>query len=463
LIMRHIAIAALLPLSLAACQDTTQPVALPGQLQTVAEAAGQPLAFVADRSSGSVKVFNRDTRSLLKEIPVGTRPTTLAVSPDERLLYVTVTGSRPLSRVEDGSLSVISLADLSLAMTTPVGFAPWGIVTSPDGVTAYVSDAGDAAVHVLKLSDRSLVQTIRSPFLDTPQGMAVTPDGAFVYVANVAFVNANVGLPKAPENVTVIRTADHSVTGIDVSARVRNFGPWDVTILPDGKKAYSNDGDNGTSLFEIDADPTSPTFNDVTEQIGLGGFNNGPRGMESGVTGDGVRVFAALAESYEVVVLDPANDQVVRRVSVDAGSFPWRVRLTPDGSELWVSLRDRGEILILDTDTYQETARIEGFVSPADIAFTRVLAPNERVDALSRQVGELRDLDIVNDGQANALLSTLSAVATQLERGNDRAATKVLEAFINQVEAFVKVGILSLDDGRTLIDSAHAVIAQLTG
>lgn len=208
--------------------------------------------------------------------------------------------------------------------------------------------------------------------------MAITPDGSHVYVANVA----NSG--SAPENVTVIETATNTVVaGVDVSTLPTPFGPWGVTALPDGKKVYSNDGDDGEFVFEIDSDPTSPTFNQVTAVIPIGG--TGPRGMESGMTPVGVRVYAALMESDEVVVIDPATNAIVARVPTGALSLPMRVSLNPLGTQLWVSLAPfalreggAGEVLVFDTEKIEldpanaEIARITGFLEPAQIVFAPV-------------------------------------------------------------------------------------------
>ena len=84
--------------------------------------------------------------------------------------------------------------------------------------------------------------------------------------------------------------------------------------------------------MRIDSDPPSANFNQVTDVIQIGTQSNGPRGMDSGQTPLGVRVYAALAESDEVVVINPATNLVMARV--DTGSEPLRVRLNLSGTEL---------------------------------------------------------------------------------------------------------------------------------
>ncbi len=312
-------------------------------------------AFVVNRGAGTVAVVNTGTRAIEEEIAVGGRPKSLAITPDGKFVYVTVG--------QDKVIAVISVASRSVVATIDAPSGPQGIAITPDGQFAYVS-ARFAGVEVFRLSDNTLFKTITSEFFDTSQELAITPSGSHVYVANIAFRGP------APENVTVIETATNTVVAaVDVSALVNNFGPWGVTVLPDGKKVYSNDGDDGEFVFQIDSDPSSATFNEVTDVIRIGNENNGPRGMESGETAVGVRVYAALSESDEVVVIDPATNLVTDRVDTGPGSEPLRVRLNPDGSELWVALRRGDAVLILDTQTNTEIARIEGFDQPNDIVF----------------------------------------------------------------------------------------------
>ncbi len=330
---------------------------------------GGPAAFVINRGTGfvparTVAVVDIVGRRIEQEIELCERPTSLAVTPDGSLLYVTVTGARRDPGKD--AIAVISVPDRSLRQIISAGDGPWGIDITPDGQFAYVSHVFGANVGVLQLSDNRFIKTITSQFFDTPQGVAITPSGSHVYVANVAFL----GFPGASPNVTVIETASNTV--LDAVDLTGLFGPWDVVVTPDGNKAYANDGDSGEHVFEIDSDPLSPTFKRVTDiLVGLvrpvGGF--GPRGMESGLTPAGVRVYAALAQSDEVIAIDPASQEIVHRVATGSGSFPWRVRLNPDGTELWVSLRNSGEVLVLDTQTHGEIARISGFDRPADIAF----------------------------------------------------------------------------------------------
>jgi uncharacterized repeat protein (TIGR01451 family) len=397
-----------------------------------------PLGFVVNRRDASVAVLS-ESLTILSVIDVGTFPTTLALSPDQQRLYVTLT--------RDSEVAVIDVPSLSVIETISVGTEPWGIDITPDGQFAYVSDPYDEAVYVLDLSSNTVVETITSSFLAYPHGLAITPDGSHVYVGNIY---------GSPENVTVIETATNTVVdAADVSALINNFGPWDVTILPDGKKAYTNDGDNGQSVFEIDTDPSSSTFNEVTGVIPIGTDANGPRGMESGETPLGVRVYAGLAESDEVVVIDPATNQIVARVDTGSSSFPWRVRLNPDGTQLFVSVRNDDEVVVFDTTTYTEIARITGFNQPADILFL----PGPELPQTSA-LGDFVFKDLDRDGIQSSSELGINGVTVNLYVDADGDGIAEPPADTDPGQVTVPVG---GSGGQRLLLSTHSDVVSPSG
>ena len=395
-------------------------------------------AFVVNSGAGTVSVV--DTGTLLvsgEEIdlaaPLFSRPSTLALTPDGQLLYVPVPGN------DNGVIKIIDVADRSVSESETItvgvsGESPKGIVITPDGLFAYIAFQGDNDVRVLDLTTNTFIpsETITNLLLGSPQEIVITPDCNHVYLAS-----------SHPPSVLVIETDNNTVVGaVDFSHLGRGNGPWGITVLPDGKRVYSNDGNFGESIFQIDFDPSSPTFIQVPGVITAclpDGEECGPRGMDSGMTPDGMRVYAALAESNEVVVIDPANNTIVARVPTGPDSRPRRVRLNPDGTELWVSLqgfRDSvqgsNEVLILATNTNTEITRITGFTEPAQIAF-----------GLSDVNGD----GIQNDGLIAFVLNRGTATVSAV----DTADREILPGFEIDFDVSVRPAHLALaPDGKRL-------------
>ncbi len=129
-------------------------------------------------------------------IPVGGRPYACAFGADHRHLYVSNWADRTLSIVDSESARVVG--------TVPVGVRPNDLTLAPDG-RLFVACSGDNTVHVVQTRtvpkgpretdqsappDESALEIIstalypQSPEGSTPVGVAVSPDGKFLYVVN---------------------------------------------------------------------------------------------------------------------------------------------------------------------------------------------------------------------------------------------------------------------------------------
>jgi YVTN family beta-propeller protein len=114
----------------------------------------------------------------------------------------------------------------------PVGNEPFGVAVTPDGRKVYVANITDGTVSVISTATNTVTGS-PIPVGTTPYGVAVTPDGSKVYVAN-----------RGDGTVSVIRTATNTVTGSPIP--VGGF-PAGVAVTLDGSKAYvGNHGAGGT-------------------------------------------------------------------------------------------------------------------------------------------------------------------------------------------------------------------------
>jgi ELWxxDGT repeat protein len=84
------------------------------------------------------------------------------------------------------------------------------------------------------------------------------------------------------------------------------------------------------------------------------------------------------------------------------------------------------------------------------------------IDDLIDDVGDLLEDGSINGGQANSLSGKLEKALEALQAGNVKKAITMLEAFINEVEAFIRGGVLTNEEGDPLLAKARAVLASLT-
>ena len=100
-----------------------------------------------------------------------------------------------------GTVSVIDTATNTVVATVAVGSLPTGVAVTPDGTHVYVANSNDNTVSVIRTATNTVVKTI--PVGTFPDYVAVTPDGTKVYVTNSG--SNNVSVIHRPGN-TVVKT-----------------------------------------------------------------------------------------------------------------------------------------------------------------------------------------------------------------------------------------------------------------
>ena len=152
--------------------------------------------YVCNEAAQQVWVLNERTLEVEDKILVGPYPHTCAFGADKRHLYVSNWGGRTVSVVDTESGK--KLRELS------VGVRPNDMVLAPDG-RLFVACSGDNTVHVIQTrtlekkgedadssrrlwdGTREIISTSiypQSPEGSTPDGLAVSPDGSTLFVAN---------------------------------------------------------------------------------------------------------------------------------------------------------------------------------------------------------------------------------------------------------------------------------------
>jgi YVTN family beta-propeller protein len=130
---------------------------------------------------------------------------------------------------------VIAAATDTLVSTIQVGAGPIGVAVTPDGSKVYVANDGVNTVSAIATATNTVVSTIPVGF--NPEGVAVTPDGSKVYVADAG-----------SNTVSVIATATDTVVGtISVGLFPIAFGIFIQPPSPNLGKNACKDGDGKNS------------------------------------------------------------------------------------------------------------------------------------------------------------------------------------------------------------------------
>jgi YVTN family beta-propeller protein len=241
-----------------------------------------------------------------------------------------------------------------------VGKRPRGIHTSPDGKNVYValsgtpiegppqldangnpvfarahedkdsddeSDTADKSADGIGIVDTQKHKLIRKLSAGSdPEEFALSKDGRQIYASN--------------EDV---KTA--SVISIS-SGRVEHIipigqEPEGVTTTRDGRQFYVT-CEAGGDIYVIDTTTYMPASHFKV--------HGRPRSVD--FSPNGLTAFIPSESSGELNIVDTAKAEVSKTISLPPGSRPMGVRVSLDGSKLYLSTGRAGTILVIDTQSY---------------------------------------------------------------------------------------------------------------
>ena len=304
-------------------------------------------AYVAQNASNSVWAINTKTDMPAAVIPVQFSPLGVAITPNGAFAYVTNTGAvcSLCSFSQPPSVSVIDTATYAVVATIPVGQYPAGIAITPNGAFVYVANFNSNSVSVIDIVTNTVTATVSVG--TNPLGVAITPNGAFAYVTNYT-----------SQDVSVISTTSNTTVGTIAMASPA----WAVAVTPNGAVAYvTNPRSNSVSVINT---ATNAVVGTVT--VGCG-----PAAVA--ITPNGASAYVANGCDSTVSVIDTATNAVVSTVAV--GGDPENMAITPDGAFAYTSNVLTNNLSVIDTSTNRVVDTIQAAgTQPQGIAIK--LRPN---------------------------------------------------------------------------------------
>jgi YVTN family beta-propeller protein len=314
-------------------------------------------AYVANNNNDgitngdSVSVIDLRTNRVIRTINDASfnEPYTITINKAGTRAYVTNSNGATVTIINTASNSVIG---------TITGFdGPSGFAITPDGKTAYVNNYGGPilgsgngeTVRVVDLSTNSIVGSPITVDL-APAALAVTPDGAFVYVIN--YVDGNLGTG----TISIIRTSDNTVVG-----RILGLsGPFQIVITADGAFAYiTNFGSNNFSPVGMTVTVVDLRINTVVATLNVGTQPSGiaitPNGRFAYVTNYNTLYlgpnFTNLTPGEGTInIIDIAANQVLAFPVLGSGSSPANIAISPDGKRAYVSNYSSNTVNVIDIE-----------------------------------------------------------------------------------------------------------------
>lgn len=303
-----------------------------------------------------------------------------------------------------GTVKVIRVSDNTIVTTFGVGLDPHGVAVTPDGAFIYVANKGSNSVSVIRTSDWRPVAAISVE--GGPHGIAITPDGAFAYVTEWSGYS-----------VSIIRTADKKVVATVPMGTVSR----EVAITPDGAFAYVANWGGSTYVKVIRTTDNTVVDTINVQSIGVAITPDGDLAYVAGgehvsvihipdnmvvatvpvgsgaigiaITPDGVSAYVANSASHNVSVLQ--NMVVVATVTV--GTTPLGIAITPDGAFAYVTNQGTNNVSVIRTSDNTVVATVPMGSSASGVAIgpaPPVPFATLSLNAASFHVGDPLQLDL---------------------------------------------------------------------
>lgn len=260
-------------------------------------------------STNRIDVIDTASRTVARRIMTSLQPGAIALTPDGTRGYVMDMLGQSLSVLDtkaDRVLTQVPVAGIGRALVTPA------VAVSRDGRRAFVTSATTDNDRLLVVDTASSTIVQNQVLKIHPVGVAVSPDGARVYV---------VGCQLACLDGTLL-TIDAATASV-VSTLPLPTAPSGIVLSPDGSKAYlANMRD--ASVGVIDLASSAVTTIPVS-----------PQPVALTLDPAGRRLYVASASTARIDVVDVGRATVAAHLTV--ASLPRAIAISPDGRFAYVT------------------------------------------------------------------------------------------------------------------------------
>jgi len=298
--------------------------ALPASAQETAERV-----YIANEYNADISVIDPTSDEVIATIPISerpgdVRPRGMAVSPDGRTIYVSVSDFNPQLEAPEDKIVAIDVLSNEIINEFRAGGNPERLDVTPDGTQIWASleATAQAAGYDIETGRRTAVVRVGVE----AEGVAISPDARWVYVT-----------AEATHTVTVIdREAGQAIKHIIVGNR-----PRVVEFSQDGTRAYVTAEIGGTVSVIDTSDHT------VIDTINLG-LDSRP--VEIAVAPAGDRLYVAGGGTSAVYVIDTATNEVSTVIREQVGRRPWGITINSDGTRVYTANGLSDSVSVIDTE-----------------------------------------------------------------------------------------------------------------
>jgi DNA-binding beta-propeller fold protein YncE len=319
----------------AASLTATASVALEGPIAAATLSADGSALFVPNSSTASALAVDTSTLGVIASIGVSgtanpevgfTGSTNPAGTGNGSRIFVAGISSNSISEIDAATNKVARTFTDGSQSPSVSGSNPPAIMATPNGRQIYLAGSDYQA-------ELTEIDTATGKVNGVPcrigtgcevQEMAALPDSSRVYLAGFGYAFD----PPAPIFFYAVDTATLQIVA---SVKMTTVGP--MAASPTGKFLYISTG-SAISIFDT-------TQNAVTGSLPIGGV------AALAFSPDGSVAYAASGSTLDAI--DTASGEVTASFNLGTGSATG-VAVTPDGSQVWVTLAKSSSVVVLNTE-----------------------------------------------------------------------------------------------------------------
>ncbi len=225
------------------------------------------------------------------------------------------------------------------SVSPPVPAGLLGVAVSPDGSTIYVADGNHTINVITSPSNNPTFDTVMLDESLEPFNLVVTPDGSTVYVSNAG-----------SNTVSAIDTATKEATSIDIGCNQNGTNNCSstppISVTPDAGAGEVNVYVGTQTGFAV-IDAATRQFKENVPNT-CGPDPCGPQSISA--SPDGVTVFVSLFEIDQVLGIDVSMMNLVDDIAT-VGNNPEGLAVTPDEGSVYVTNMNGDSVSVVDVSS----------------------------------------------------------------------------------------------------------------
>ena len=306
-----------------------------------------------------------DSNKVVATINVGVTPAGLAITPNSRFAYVANNNNYSIAGEDSVSILDLKYNLPKQTITDPSFNEPYTVTINNAGTKAYVTNSNSTTITIIDIATNTVSGIING--FDGPSGMVISP------FCNRAYVN-NYGGPEGVHSgngrtVRVVDLNSNSIIGAPIEV---GLAPAALAISPDGAFVYVVnyvDGEPGTGTMSIIDTNSNIVVATIPGFSGPFAIALTPNGRYAYVTNFGSNNFAPFGTTVNVV--DLCTNSIIDIIEV--GTQPSGIAITPNCRFAYVT--NYNTLYAVGAPQFEDLTAGQGTVNIIDLYTNKVIAP----------------------------------------------------------------------------------------